>query len=37
MRALLRGSFVNDLLLPARLQAAIGDAYLLERERASNA
>jgi len=23
---------VNDLLLPARLQAALGDAYLLERE-----
>jgi eukaryotic-like serine/threonine-protein kinase len=32
MRALIRGSFVNDLLLPARLQAALGDAYLLERE-----
>jgi Serine/threonine protein kinase len=23
---------VNDLLLPARLQAALGDAYVLERE-----
>ena len=23
---------MNDLLLPARLQAALGDAYVLERE-----
>src|SRR5512140_3528870 len=31
-RASTRGSLMNDLLLPARLQAALGDAYVLERE-----